>query len=466
MDRYAWLRRCVILLVGVPLVAAAATLLASLVPDRMILDSLIEGVQRDELINVPQVGVSGRGLDVFSDCIAVTMGLGDTEGGTATLWLRSPTLGSCDGAIASIETYAAGGGLSGGYEYFRYWHGYTVVSRPLLATIGIAGQRIVLFWAFIGVAALFARRLWRFHGPIAPFALLGPFLLTSDSVELARSLPHGLPALAAVGGAWAVHRAATRPPSEFGPVDAVPSDALRVATVAFLAGAIYVFVDLLTTPPGAWALVACMAMLASADRLAGRRLVALGALAASAWIVGWVWTWVSKWMLAAAVVGFDRVRSSVGDAVDDRIAGERDYIDLAPLNAIEVNVRMWMEHPLTPWVLVVVAVAAAVLWSRPEHRSTWQTRVILAAPALIPLIWFEVLRNHSLVHPRFVHRSLAVSAGIVALALLVGSASLRAGSARRSPPWQPEQTEDEGTEHELRADRHGGDRGDHDAHRL
>ena len=46
-------------------------------------------------------------------------------------------------------------------------------------------------------------------------------------------------------------------------------------------------------------------------------------------------------------------------------------------------------------------------------------------PALLPLVWFEVLRNHSLVHVLFVYRSLGVSAGIVAVALLVGPASLR-----------------------------------------
>ncbi len=44
----------------------------------------------------------------------------------------------------------------------------------------------------------------------------------------------------------------------------------------------------------------------------------------------------------------------------------------------------------------------------------------------MPLLWFEVLRNHSLVHVLFVYRSLGVSAGIVAVALLVGPESLRA----------------------------------------
>jgi hypothetical protein len=87
---------------------------------------------------------------------------------------------------------------------------------------------------------------------------------------------------------------------------------------------------------------------------------------------------------------------------------------------------VWLDHPLTPPVLVAIVAGVAVTWRRGDHRATWPTRLIIAAPALIPLIWFEVLRNHSLVHPLFVYRSLAVSAGIVALALLVGSASLRA----------------------------------------
>jgi hypothetical protein len=360
---------------------------AGLVPDRLILDALVDAVEQREIINLPQVGISGRGVDTFSDCIALTMGLGETDGGGATIWLRSP-------------------------------HGYTVFSRPLVATIGVAGSRIVLFWTFVAVTALFARRLWRCHGPIAPVALLAPFLLTSDSVELARSLPHGLPATVAVGGAWAVHWAAGVRPEPGGP------EHLRLATAAFLAAAAYVFVDVLTTPPGFWALVVCMGLVASADRFAGAQLAIRGLVAAVAWIVGWVWMWVSKWLIAVVVLGYERVRTSIGDAVDDRLSGERDYIDLALFNATRTNLDRWLDHPLTPLVLVAIAGTAAVLWRRPEYRATWRTRLIVALPALIPFLWFEVLRNHSLVHPGFVHRSLAASAGIVALALTINSSSL------------------------------------------
>ena len=294
--------------------------------------------------------MSGRGLDVFSDCIALTMGLGDTDGGLATTWLRSPTLGSCDGAIESIRAYDAGQGLSGGYEYFRYWHGYTVVSRPLVATIGVTGTRIVLFWAFARCASAgFARRLWRFHGAVAPVALLGPFLLTSDTVELARSLPHGLPAARRgrwrVGGPSGRSRVIARPRASAGH---------RVERPATGDGRIRGRRDLRVrrSADDAARGVGARRLRGRCSRRptgsTGRGLAARGAIAGAAWIVGWVWTWVSKWVIAAAVLGVDRVRDSIGDAVDDRIAGERDYIDLAPFNAIRLNVETWLDHPLTP----------------------------------------------------------------------------------------------------------------------
>jgi hypothetical protein len=419
------LQRVLLLLVGVPLIAAVFAALASLVPDRLILDALVSSVRRNEIFNLPQVGLSGRGVDVFSDCLALTMGLGDTDGGALSTWVRSPTLGSCDGAVASIRAFESGQGLSGGYEYFRYWHGYTVVSRPLVATIGVTGLRIVLFWTFIVVLAGFARQLWHRHGWVAPIALLGPFLLTSDTVELARSLPHGLPAVVAIGGAWAVHGVVSGGRSDAEALAPLRSNDLGVATVAFVAGACYVYVDVLTTPPGAWALVVCAGILGSASTFSGRRLVGRGALVATAWITGWVWTWVSKWVIAAVAFGVDAVRDAVGGAIDDRIAGERSYIDLAPFNSIRLNVETWLDHPLTPVVLVAIAVGTALTWRHAAHRSVWRTRLVIAAPAVLPLLWFELLRNHSLVHVLFAYRSLGATAGIIAVALLVESSSLR-----------------------------------------
>ena len=414
MTARLWLRRIGVLLLIAPMLAVALSMTASFVPDRLIIEELAEAVSRNEVATFFQVGISGRPQDTFSDCIALTMGLGDTEGGPASVWLRSPTLGSCDGAIDSIVAYEAGEGLSGGYEYFRYWHGYTIVSRPLVATVGVSGQRILLFWTAIGALALFARRLWRYHGFWAPIALLGPFLLTTDTVELSRSIPHGVPVVVALLGAWWLHRLSS---------DEGRSN-LEVASAAFLVGSAYLFVDLLTTPPGAWALCTGSAMLAAANHMKNREIALRGSLTAAAWIFGWTWTWVSKWVLAALLLGYDEVRRNIGGAIEDRVGGERDYIELAWFNPIERNLTTWWAHPLTPPVVAGIIVLAVVLARRNDFPATWRTRLLIAAPAAIPLIWFEVLRNHSLVHG-FVYRSLGVSAGLIALALIIGPKSLR-----------------------------------------
>ncbi len=449
-------RRIALLCAVVPVAAATVVFVASLVPDRLILGELTAAIDRKQIMFLPQVGISGRGVATFSDCIALTMGLGDPTGGISTLWLRSPPLGSCAPALASLGRYDAGQGLSGGYEYYRYWHGYTAVSRPLVATIGGAGQRIVLLWTLVGALALLARRLWAAHGARAPIALLGPFLLTTDTVELARTIPHGVPALVAVFGAWWLHRVATAPPDEHnglvGPRD------LTVASWAFVVGAAYVYVELLNTQTGAWELTIEVVALASSRTLHGAALVRRSVLAGVGWIVGWVWTWVSKWAMAVVVLGFDAVRDNVGGAIDDRVAGERTYIDLAPFNAIKTNVEVWWQHPLTPPVLVAIALASVVLARRQAFGTTWLTRMVIAAPAVIPLVWFEVLRNHSLVHPGFVYRSLGVTAGLIAVARLVAPDRIRPEqldgqlvAADESAALETEQPDDEGREHELSA---------------
>ena len=133
---------------------------------------------------------------------------------------------------------------------------------------------------------------------------------------------------------------------------------------------------------------------------------------------------MAKWVLAVPVLGYEQVRTKIGGAIDDRVAGERDYIDLVLFNATDVNVRTWWAHPMTPLVVAAIVVGATLLVRRNDLSSTWSTRLMIAAPAVIPLVWFELLRNHSLVHPHFVYRSLGVSAGLIAVALIVAPDSL------------------------------------------
>ena len=61
------------------------------------------------------------------------------------------------------------------------------------------------------------------------------------------------------------------------------------------------------------------------------------------------------------------------------------------------------------WTVALLVPLLIVIAPRPDFRR-W---ALLALPALIPFVWFEVLRNHTQIHAWFAYRPVATSIGIV-----------------------------------------------------
>lgn len=397
-----------------PVVGFVGVVLADLVPDRWVVAELHDAIERGE-ISSSNYGpaVTGHQIDYFTDCIGITIGLGDRPGSNRwTSAIRTPTLGNCEAAVPAVERWAQGEGLTGGWEYFRYWHGYTVATRPGLAAVGLDGTRVLATVALVGVALGLARSLARAHGPWVGVAAVAPLLLTTDLLELGRSLPHAAGATAAIAMAWWAHRTVL--------ADTTP---VWIAMAATAAGAVFVFADILTMPPGAWALTVFVVGLAASRLWSGVALAGRVALAAGCWAVGWAAMWVWKWLLAATVYGPGRVRDTIEYTADLRLAAPNDTLDPSFLNATRAALSAWRSQPMTAVVLLVLGlgVAMALFGRRPGagRSSRMGDRLLLVAPAVLPILWFEVLRNHTLSHSWFVYRSLGVSAGVVAAALLV-----------------------------------------------
>lgn len=395
-----------------PVVGLALVVVASFVPDAWILGNLVSGLDAGHFSSA-QYGfaTTGRYMDYFTDCIGTTIGLGDQAGANPfTNAIRSPTLGSCESTATQVAAYRDGLGLEARWEYFRYWHGYAIVTRPLLATVGLAGARMVMIWAIIAGAIGLGRQLLRTHGPVVAVALLAPTLLTTDLIELPRSLPHACGALAALVTAWIAHRVVTR-----------TADVPMIAAVGAAAGATFLFFDILTITPGAWALLGGVVALAASSSYTGRALAGRIVAAAGGWMLGWAAMWVSKWVFASFVYGPTAVREQIGDVAGRRVDGGVDYLDFAFGRSIRLTFDTWMDHPLTPWMLgglaLLVAFAWSARWADPRVRPL--DRLLLAAPAVLPLLWFEVMRNHTQVHAGFTYRSWGVVAGVIAAALVV-----------------------------------------------
>lgn len=407
-----------------PLAGLVLMLAAMMVPNQFVMEELHEAITDGTLETASySTGYSGSTVDGFSECKRITVGIGEPAGGSVVQSaIRTPMLGSCELAVPAIEAWASGAGNPQGREYFRYWNGSAVVFRPLIAAVGVAGTRVLAGIGLAVVMALFWREASRRVGwPAATVAVI-PIVATTDFVDLPGALLHALGMIVALGSAALLLRR-LRPTSSL----------LGFAGATFTAGATFLYFGDMTNPDAAWAIAASSAAVVAVGADSRRAAAGRAAVGAVGWIVGFVWMWVAKWLIAVPVVGFDAVRSNVTNQVEFRLAGESDGGYTGSLTGSARRAfDAWMDQPLTLWILVVLVVVAIVVARRlPTYRRTAVERLMIGAPAIIPVAWHFVLRNHTHFHAWFTYRSFAVAAGVVlmaATARLVASSPAMSGA--------------------------------------
>jgi hypothetical protein len=391
-----------------PVLALMLVVAADLIPDRLVVSrmhtEIVEGKLDD---NSYSVGNTGGTVDGHSECKRMTVGLGAPAGMNAiesAIW--SPTLGSCEEAVPKIRGWATGEGLARSYYYYRYWHGSAVVLRPSVAVFGVSGTRLVAAGALAAAAIALALGLARRVGRWPAVLFMSPLLLTTDYIDLPGALVHAIGMIVTVGGAVAILRYLRS-----------DSSVATYGLAAFALGGAFNFFADLTNPDAAWALVvAVSAVVAVGTGPIGAALARTSA-AAVGWIAGFAWIWLSKWVVASIVVGYSTVRDVVRYQAEERLAGDTAGRGDSLSAGLRSAWGEWLNEPLIPLLVPVLLVAAALMmWQRRDLATTWQRRILLAAPAAIPFGWHLVMRQHTFVHGWFTYRSFAVAFGIVLLA--------------------------------------------------
>jgi hypothetical protein len=413
--------RFALLVLALPLAGLVLVIAADSIPDRLVMDSLFEATVSGSLDAEPYgVGYAGGRTDEFSECKRITIGLGAPPGmGVLESAVRSPTLGACPTAIPRIIGWAEGDGLARSYDYYRYWNGSSVVFRPSIALLGVDGTRLVAALSLTASAAWFGVQLARRAGAAAAVVMLAPLIATTDFIDLPGALLHalGMVVILLTGALLLRFLTPTAPVA-------------TVAMASFAAGAAFLFLADLTNPDAAWTLTIAVVALIALQLGSTRAMLVRMLAAAGAWIAGFAWMWAGKWLVAGVVIGFDEVRSAVTNQVELRLGGEQSGATGDPLDNLRRTWHEWWSQPLTGLVVLgcIVAVMVVALRRR-DLGSTWRRRGALCLPALIPLLWYSVLRNHTYLHAWFVYRSLAVSFGVVLLAFAARMPSPRPAGA-------------------------------------
>jgi hypothetical protein len=339
---------------------------------------------------------------------------------------RMPRIGDCGPGPDQLRAIADGEVLQE-RNYYKYWAGYTVITRPVLALTGIEGLRIVsgtlmvagLVGAFLAVRARTSTAV--------SVALLLPFvagtnLLSTPSTSLSHSIAIAFIFLSVALTALGAGR----------------STRLGCAGAA-LGAALFCYVDLLTTPSIPWAMssfVLGAAVWSRRRELAATFVAAL--LGGLVWPVAFGITWVSRWVFGAAFMGVSETLDLVRENVGFRMGGDHAAVSEALGAGLRINVRYWWDVvPTSGLVLagcLLVAAVGLVLALLRGGPSRWAVAVVLSLSAIAVPVWYEALSNHSQIHALFTNRAVPAALAIVTAACLAAAVRPRPVPDEQPPP--------------------------------
>ena len=282
--------------------------------------------------------------------------------------------------------------------YTRYWHGYQVIVRPLLAVGSYENMvylSVLLFTA--GMALSFAEIRRRLGLPEAFAFLLSLYCIriyaTAICLNNSGVFIAGMTAILFVTRLTGTEKEKILYP------------------VFMLTGMFANYIDVLTAPLVSLGLPLTVYLaIRIRDRKSTLRQDLLETVAVPAfWGAGYALFWICKWILASLIVGNNAIADAVEQA-EFRIAGDATHAT-TPIGAIRNNVAaLWPDDAFTQWLLIALAVLMllTLLLFAKKFRELART-LPLVCVAASPFLWMCVLSNHSQIHAPFVFRILVVT---------------------------------------------------------
>lgn len=284
-------------------------------------------------------------------------------------------------------------------EYARYWHGYAVLLRPMLAILGISGMRYFNMMLLMGLllgcyarmrALLGARTALVFAaGLMMGFFLIAPFCQHYMAVTSLTLLG------CYVQLRW---RKALR--------DRLPEFFLML-------GSLVCFSDLLTFPALALGYpLLCCQLLGVREDVSAQRLWMQTIGLSAAWVAGYALTWAGKGLVGTLLTN-QNVMQEILLQTMWRMTGvleDGKWYSMTPIGAVQINMETFFTRcNVLLLALLLVWLGVRALRARTGTRG-WIRALPVAAVALYPFVWYLAVQNHSNIHYWMTYKLLSVTA--------------------------------------------------------
>lgn len=294
--------------------------------------------------------------------------------------------------------------LSGNYAssengmYGRYWHGYLLFLKPVLQVMNYTQIRylsyLLIGLLIIGISIL----IYKKANMQATFA----FIVSMIAVEcyiVPLSLQLSTMFYVSLGAVFFLLLA---------------NNLLNnrgVSVFFFIIGGLTGFFDFLTTPVLSLGLPLLVYILLN-RRGEDWKLVIKSALC---WGLGYASIWMTKWVLVSALTDYNMIADAVSQAFLRMGIGSGNGVnpEVEQGNVLFERIgQTFADLPSDPTMLLILfflGVVCGIFFLLPKKEHAYKNNIAYILIALIPIVWYVMLGNHTGIHWRFTHRSLAVT---------------------------------------------------------
>lgn len=391
------------LIAGYLLFGAGAYLMPDRAVQRHVRDTLDKGdIEADQPRAVLPRLMQTR-MDNFTDAIILNQAYVMRIEGFRTGVLSIPRWGEVP--LLPYEALRAGVNGEETYirHYARYWHGNTFLMRYLLVFYNYVDIRLLLYIVSTLLMLWCGVTLWRRQGWQTAVAVIFG-LAVSYTFVMQFSMQFAPVLIIALAGMIALSRGC------------------NAMMTAFVVGSLTCYFDLLTVP-----MLTLGALLVVQAAMSTEEKVWRGwwdtCRTALLWAVGYVGTWVTKWVMATVFTA----ENVIVDGIKNTSGRASGLDDFTRWDALVNNIELLPWKYIAP-VLAVLAVLA-IVWF---NGKGWRRAVQILPIALLPWGWYLFAANHSYWHNWFTFRAQAatVAAMVLALAQMVDWSRIRLNKKR------------------------------------
>lgn len=281
-------------------------------------------------------------------------------------------------------------------EYARYWHGYLPFLRVLLIFFNVSQIRTFLFGIFLGLFIALIVLLRKKSGNIIS-AIFAFSLLAYEYFFVAYSL-ESAPIFIVMMISCIVLLLF---------IDRIKNIYLTFFIIACISN----FVDFLTVPLITLGMPLYIYILykQKTGNLDLKEVIKIIVLSSISWGCGYAFTWISKWILYDVIYS----KSLISSAISQVLYRSTSTYSLS--NVLDV-LKMFMFNNLIYamifiWIVIVILFLLIFKYRahfKPNFLSYFKEVAPILLISVLPIIWYVVLTNHTVLHTHFVYRHMLV----------------------------------------------------------